>query len=313
FYGDDGTDSPQSTWWVDLVKKWNENNDQQVELRYLTNATYLDGTTLQTAFTAGEGPDIFLLSPGDFLRYVNGGVLRDLSDKMSDDIVADFQPALLDARSVDGAIYGIPFEAEPLAIYYSVSAFEKAGLSEGDIPETWDQFYDIAGELTAPDQFGSLFATPPGYYQNLTWYPFMWQGDGRVVRKDGTVAFDDAAAVDALDFWGRLIDDGYAARNARGDGASDSASNLGSGAVAMQQSGIWDIATLRQKKPDFEYGVFKLPHPEGKESVTSVGGWAICVNAEGKAPDGSAEFAVWAMADQSKEGRERALAWNTEA
>jgi hypothetical protein len=37
------------------------------------------GSKPQTAFAAGQGPDIFIISPADFLRYYNGGVLVDLS------------------------------------------------------------------------------------------------------------------------------------------------------------------------------------------------------------------------------------------
>jgi multiple sugar transport system substrate-binding protein len=33
-------------------------------------------------FASGEGPDIFIISPGDFLRYYNGGVLQDLTPHM---------------------------------------------------------------------------------------------------------------------------------------------------------------------------------------------------------------------------------------
>ena len=40
---------------------------------------YINGTKLPTAFASGQGPDIFLISPGDFLRYYNGGVLLDLT------------------------------------------------------------------------------------------------------------------------------------------------------------------------------------------------------------------------------------------
>jgi hypothetical protein len=35
-------------------------------------------------FRRGSGPDIFIISPGDFLRYYNGGVLVDLTPNMED-------------------------------------------------------------------------------------------------------------------------------------------------------------------------------------------------------------------------------------
>ena len=54
----------------------------KVELVYVPNNAYMDGTKLPTAFASGAGPDLFIISPGDFLRYYNGGVLLDLTPFM---------------------------------------------------------------------------------------------------------------------------------------------------------------------------------------------------------------------------------------
>jgi len=187
FYGPSDDNSPQSKWFVALAEQWNKNNEVKVKLRYIPGKDYLSGTTLQTAFQSGQGPDIFLISPGDFLRYYNGGVLQDLGSNLSAETKADYLPGLLEARSVDGKTYGLPMEIEPLALYYSETAFEKAGLSEADLPKTWDQTLAIAQKLTGKDRYGVMFETLPGYYQNFTWYPFLWQGDGTPI-KDGKVA-----------------------------------------------------------------------------------------------------------------------------
>jgi len=125
FYGPSDDQGPQSKWFVDLADEWNKNNDVKVKLRYIPGKDYLNGTTLQTAFQSGQGPDIFLISPGDFLRYYNGNVLQDLGSALSPESKADYLPGLLEARSVDGKVYGLPMEIEPLAMYYSEIAFER--------------------------------------------------------------------------------------------------------------------------------------------------------------------------------------------
>jgi multiple sugar transport system substrate-binding protein len=71
--------SAQSKWFEDAVKAWNDQNETKVQLQYVPNQEYMNGSKLQTAFASGQGPDIFIISPGDFLRYYNGGVLVDLS------------------------------------------------------------------------------------------------------------------------------------------------------------------------------------------------------------------------------------------
>ena len=100
------------------VAGWNAQNDQQVELVYVPNSDYMDGTKLPTAFAAGEGPDLFIISPGDFLRYYNGGVLQDLTPFMEQEAIDDFFPDVLATRMVDGKVFGLPMEVEPMAMYY---------------------------------------------------------------------------------------------------------------------------------------------------------------------------------------------------
>jgi maltose-binding protein MalE len=93
-------------------------HDVKVELRYVPVQEYLGGSKLQTAFAAGQGPDIFLLSHQDFLLYYNGGVLLDLTPYMEDAAKKDFFPSVMGARIVDEKIYGVPFDVEPMAMYY---------------------------------------------------------------------------------------------------------------------------------------------------------------------------------------------------
>ncbi|MFF0329768.1 ABC transporter substrate-binding protein [Nonomuraea angiospora] len=311
FYGPNPQADAQSKWFTDLAAAWNANNEVKVKLHYLPVSEYLAGTALQTAFSAGQGPDIFLLSPGDFLRYHNGGVLADLTPHLKPDQIADFDGGVLDTRKVDGKVYGLPMEQEPLAMYYSVDAFEKAKLAEGDLPQTWDQLLDVAAKLTTKDQFGILFETIPGYYQNFTWYPFMWMAGGSAVPGNGGAGFDAPGVHQALKLWQDAVDNKVAPRKPQGDGAGNAPANLASGYVAMQQSGIWSVSQLEQEKKDFEYGVFRLPVPEGGTYTTDVGGWAFVANAKGANPEAAAKFITWALGATDAAGVERGRQWNT--
>ncbi|MGP3960237.1 extracellular solute-binding protein [Nonomuraea sp. 3N208] len=311
FYGPNPQADAQSKWFTDLVAAWNANNEVKVKLHYLPVSEYLAGTALQTAFSAGQGPDIFLLSPGDFLRYYNGGVLSDLTPHLKPDQLADFDGGVLGTRKVDGKVYGLPMEQEPLAMYYSIDAFEQAKLSEGDLPKTWDQLLDVAAKLTTKDRFGLLFETIPGYYQNFTWYPFMWMAGGSAVPENGGSGFNAPAVHNALKLWQDAITTKVAPRKPQGDGAGNAPANLGSGFVAMQQSGIWSVSQMEQGKKDFQYGVFPLPVPDGGTYTTDIGGWAFVANAKGANPEAAAKFIAWAMAVTDKDGVERGRQWNT--
>lgn len=310
FYGPDPAGTPASEWFERTVAEWNREHKRQISLRFIPNSTYTSGQTLQTAFSADAGPDIFLVSPGDFLRYYNGGALLDLTPYLSEAARTDYPDNVIATREVDGKIYALPMEVEPLGMYYSKAAFERAGIE--DPPKTWDQLLETAERLTTGNRFGLLLETLPGYYQNFVWYPFLWQGDGEAVRSSRSV-FDSAAATAALDLWRQTQQRRLSPRSALGTGTNDAPSNLASGYVAMQQTGIWAVSDLRTKTPRFRYGVFPLPTPPGGRARTAAGGWAFAVNARGKDPEQAARFVAWALASTDRQGIERQLKWNTEA
>src|SRR5262245_39208565 len=159
FYSPGGTVAPQDEWFQTMVNSWNDQNETQVNLEYTPVADYLNGAKLQTAFASGSGPDIFIVSPGDFLRYANGGVLTDLSPYMDQAAVDDFYEGVIASRMIDGKVHALPMEVEPMAMYYSVAAFEEAGLTEADVPQSWDQLLEVAQQLTNDERYGVLFET----------------------------------------------------------------------------------------------------------------------------------------------------------
>lgn len=298
----------QNDWFLKAASDWNARHPTKVEMVFIPNFTDPSNTRLATAFASGAGPDIFLISPGDFLRYANGGALFDLAPFMSKEAIADFSPSVLSTRTIGDKIYGLPMEVEPLAMFYSKPAFEKAGLSEADLPKTWEQLLDVAAKLTTDTQSGVVFETTPGYYQNFTWYPWLWQGGGEVIDpRTQKASFDSAAAVAALELWGEAIDRRVAPRTLPANG--DVPGAFHEGFAAMWQTGIWQLAGFRASQPTFQYGVFPLPTPPGGKASTALGGWAWCVNARGRDPESAARFVVESIGSMSAESIARVTDW----
>ena len=314
FYAPGGQVATQTTWFEDCVAGWNAQNDRQVELVYVPNTDYMDGTKLPTAFASGQGPDLFIISPGDFLRYYNGGVLQDLTPFMEQEAIDDFFPGVIASRKVDDKVFGLPMEVEPMAMYYSLAAWDEAGLTDSDIPQTWEQLLDVGQQLTTDQRFGVLFDTNPGYYQNFTWYPFMWQGGAEIqVPESNTSGMRDPGAVAALKFWQDAVNLGVSPRTVLGGGGWDVVPNLSTGYCAIQNVGIWAISALQENAPEFEYGIFKLPVPEGGTYSTDLGGWAFVANSQGQDPETAAQFVVWALGAMSEDSIQRGVDWCTKA
>lgn len=294
----------QSDWFAKVVDEWNKQGKAQIKLNFIPISQYITGTQLQAGFSARKGPDLFVISPGDFLRYYNAGILYDMTDALGAG-KDDFYASAMNTRTVDGRVYGIPMENEPILMYYSAKAFEKVGLSEADLPKTWDQMLDVADKLTTGKQFGLLFETTPSVYQNFTWYPFQWQAGGNVVDAPGKKStFNSKATIDALTLWQETTKSKVAPTTVQGGGAGDLVANLASGYAAMAEMVTAGAAFLDSGAKDFEYGVFPLPAPTaGADPITIMGGWAWCVNKGGKNPEAAAEFAAWAISGEQSVDR----------
>ncbi len=313
FYSE-GAVGTQAQWFETMVEAWNAENETQVRLEFIPPPSEDYYTKLSTAFAAGEGPDIFLLSPSDFLRYANNDALQDLTPFLEEEARTDFYEGVMTTRIVDGKILALPMEVEPIALYYSVQAFQEVGLTEADIPQTWDQLLEVGERLTTGDRYGLLFETRPGGYQVFMWYPWMWMGGGDVTTPDGLQSnFNHPGTVQGLRFWQETIEREIAPREALGPGSGDVIANLVAGYCAIQNTGIWSIAALRENAPDFEYGVFKLPVPPDGTYTTDAGGWAFAANARGQNPEAAAQFIIWAIGSMQDDSVQRVVDWCTEA
>ncbi|NLA58739.1 MAG: sugar ABC transporter substrate-binding protein [Firmicutes bacterium] len=274
----------------EYIDAWNAANDVQVEFVTIPWSDYTT-TRLTAAFASGEGPDVFWVSPGDFLRYVNNGILEPLDSYLTQEEIDDLLPAAYDKASVDGRIYGVPVELEPLAIFYDKALFREKGLTE---PESWDELVEVAKALTTPDRFGLVIEPHADFYALFSWYPFLWSAGGRVMNDDWTKSeFDSPATIAALQFWADLTNK-YEVSPKSQPSASNDISMLGSGFCAMQESGMWAVKVLENDYPDLEWGVFPIPPKEkGQPSISVTGGWMQVVNTKSPLAKEAVAFTRW--------------------
>ncbi len=251
------------------------------------------GTKLTTAFAANAGPDVFVMSSGDFLKYANSGVAMDLTSYYTDEILNDFLPSSIDAVTVDNKIVGIPFEVELLGLYYNKDMLKEANL---EVPKTWDELIAATKALKKDDVAPLVIETTKGYYQNFTWYPFLWQTGANVLdASTKTATFEGDGVEKSLQLWGDLINAG--APSKLSIALTNDTSLLGSGKAAMQICGTWAIASLEKEYKDTNIGLAPLPIPEGGKAATCAGGWKMMVNSKSANTDAAAKFAMWAFAE----------------
>jgi multiple sugar transport system substrate-binding protein len=297
----------QSDWFQQAIDRWNGAGEHEITSVYMTSDQM--NQRMPVAFASGDGPDIFLISPGDYLRYANGGVLVDLAPFMTKEAIEDFYPDALTTRREGEKIFGLPMEQEPVALFYDPDLLEKHGVAEGDLPADWDELLELSAKISSGTTTGLVLDVDPGYYQNFTFYPWVWQTGGDVVDpKSQRPVFDDAGPRAALDLWGRAVSSGATPRTRPANG--DIVSAFSSGYAAFWETGVWDVMNLQDNAPDKHFGVMPLPAPEGRESSTILGGWAWCVNARGKDPEAAARFVVQSLGSMDRECIDHCARWN---
>lgn len=271
------------------IEQWNSLHPNiQVKLQTFPFNDYL-ATVLPTAFASGKGPDIFWISGGNLLQYANQDVLQPM-DSMVRPHIKDFKPTVIKYTTVNGHIPVVPFELTPIALFYRKDILKNAGVA---VPRTWPEVLAACEKLTTGKQYGIVVEPTQGTYQVFTFMPFLWMTGANTMNKAWTKSLlRTPAAASAFEFWGQLIQKGYAPRKAVGGTTAD-ITPIGNGEAAMQVCGYWAVAAMKSTFKDVDYGVITLPHPVGRKTVSVGGGWMQAVNSKGTHVAEAMAFTKW--------------------
>ncbi|HTR87178.1 MAG TPA: extracellular solute-binding protein, partial [Reyranella sp.] len=154
FYFPQPVDGPFVREMTRIVKSYND-SQKDVVVTPVFSGSY-DDTKLkaQAAAKAGKPPGVVLMS-ANFLNDLKlSGDLDSLEPLLKADgttrakFLEDFWPALHINATVDGELYGIPFQNSTPLLYYNVEHFKEVGLDPAKPPVTWADFVDAAKKLT---------------------------------------------------------------------------------------------------------------------------------------------------------------------
>jgi multiple sugar transport system substrate-binding protein len=291
------------------VKRYEEAN-KDVKVTMVQTAPDQYDTKLKSAIAGRKIPDVFFYNPAQVKAYVNSGVLLDITEQVegSTDVkIDDIWEAGVNKYRFDGetlgqgAIYGLPKDLGPFALGYNKTMFEEAGipLPDKDKPYTWDEFIDVAKQLTKDnDGDGKMDQYGTGFNVNWALQPFVWSNGADWINEDGTkVTIDDPKFIEALQFF---VDqqNKYQITPSIGDAQTlDTYQRWLKGQLAFFPVGPWDMAAFEEQLK-FEYDL--LPWPAGSTGKASawVGSLGIGVGATTKHAKEAAELAMFLSADQ---------------
>jgi len=233
-------------------------------------------TALQNAIVAGAGvPDLAQIEYYAIPQFSIAGSLANISGLGAGDLESVYTPGPWDAVEDGGAVYGLPLDSGPMALFYNATLFEQHGVP---VPATWEQYLEAARALKAADP--SISITNDAGDAGLT-TSLIWQAGGRPFSVDGTtvgVDFSDEGTQRFATLWQTLLGEDLIAPI--GSWSDEWYSGLGNGTIATLVFGAWMGGNLASGVPDGvgDWRVAPMPQwNEGEHVSAEHGGSAMSV------------------------------------
>lgn len=224
---------------------------------------------LQVANVSGDMPDVAIVDNPDHASLAEAGLLVDLTDRLQRwSGSGKFYAGPWSSTIYRGRNYGIPFTTNCLGLIYDKKALASAGVR---VPETWGELREAARKLTRPGRHGFAAVAARSEEGTFQFLPWLVSAGGDVTR------LDSAAAIRALAFLRRLIDDGSMSAEVVNLDQSDIQRLFSAGKVAMMTNGPWTLPQLGRDAtdPDFQYGI--APIPRDQRYATPLGGENVAI------------------------------------
>jgi len=210
-------------------------------------------TKLPLSLKGKDGPALFNIHNSQDSTIKPYLAPYDISIK---DLEADFLGA--QTHEENGKIYYTDSLINSGTIYYNKKLWKEAGLSDADIPKTWDQFREVAKKLTKKD--GNKI-TQAGFNFNQEYetmiYGLNYQKGALMFKDDGkSLNFNSDVTKENTQFLVDLYEKDKVGSKDFGD---ESSLSFGNGQTAMVYRWGWFQAELQNKYKDIDYGVFPTP------------------------------------------------------
>ncbi len=198
---------------------------------------------LQTSLASGVKdslPDIVLVEDYNAQKYLKAypGAFADLTGKLN---YNDFLPYKVSLMTLDGKVYGVPFDTGATGFYYRTDYLEAAGYKAADLENiTWDQFIQIGKDVEAATGKKMLaFDTTDGGLMRV-----MMQSAGAwYFNEAGEVALvSNPAVVEAVETYKKIIDANITKPTA---GWGEWVGAFNSGDVASVTTGVWITGSVK--------------------------------------------------------------------
>jgi multiple sugar transport system substrate-binding protein len=270
------------------MKAFNESQSEfRIEPRLVPSAQMVPEVI--RAIATGSVPDLVTIDSPVVASFSAQGALTDLTDRVAKSKF--ITPAVYfmgpwASGQWRGKTYGIPRDANTLALYYNADMFRAKGLDPDKPPRTWSELKAAATKLREPAKnvYGFGFSATQTEESVFQWLPFLWQAGGSIER------LDQPEAAAALQYITDMVQHDIASKDVINQSQYEVTNTFMAGNTAITQGGPWELPRM-QTQAKFEWRLAPLPVNDDKQiKADCLGGYDFVVPQGAAQVDGAFSF-----------------------
>lgn len=264
-----------------LLDEYNSSQDEViVEPASVPFPTFAQ--TVLTQMGAGSGPDLIRFNMAEFESAAEAGLLEPLTDSIDAEALG-LIPGPDQYLIKDGERYGVVFENSNYGLFYNADLIPNP-------PTTFEEFVQIAQELTQGDTYGLAFrqtqAEEAGVWQDIQNYVLGFGGGW----SDGeTLTIDSPENIEGLEAFQMLYD---MAVIPQGADAATFRQMFAEGLIGMEiNNGGYATATTANN-PDLNFSVAEIPFPVRSQGTLLT---PMVMNVHSEHKEAVLDFMTWLL------------------
>lgn len=212
-----------------------------------------------------------------------------MDEAMKSRVKNDLLPGPVNAVTVDGKIYAIPWNSQGGLLYYRKDILEKEGLAP---PKTWDELIAQAKELSQKYNINGFVGQYKQYEGLVCNVLELFESyGGHFLDDGGKPVVNSPQNVKAMKTMMALKEFMPAGVNTYQEKESQE-TFLSGGAVFLRSwNSAWPLVEGSQVKD--KVGIAPLPQGDGGKHVSTLGGWNLAIAKNSKHPKQAYEFIRW--------------------
>ncbi len=278
-----------------LIADYNKTNGKKITVKGVFQGNYDEAIAkYKAAAQTGSTPALMQAYDIGSRFMIDSGTIKPVQDFINAEKydVSDLQPNIAGYYTIDKKLYSMPFNTSMPVFYYNKDVFKKAGLDPDKPPTTLAEIRTDAEAIKKARAAKYPFTSAIyGWFveqeiaANGDLYCTPGNGRSGVATK---MSFDNPTAVEFLEWWKKLIDDGLSINNGRDTAQNQTTFSSGASAMMLESTGVLGGFV---KTANFNVGVGTYPKVNASSSGPIIGGASLWIG--GKGHSSAEQAAAW--------------------